>query len=247
MAELSHIREKNLFDKSTSYEGSTTKTNRATRERLDVAIANFWVDRTVLRKNEKPSKHIRTKIGEPPSPEEQARIKELNLPEGMYPAGAQIEGWSPLRDRTPWRIPSVTDTQQKVGLLPEWYLNIRSEVAVWLEIMRRIQPYIKLLEIRLPFPVYSLPALLVLIATAPLIPGPAIYNVLLAPILLLGGGIRWLDRVVAATQPMLWPIVNTLSAIAWAAKSVAYLLTGNGLAKLSYYSMFNVKSGGKRQ
>jgi hypothetical protein len=219
-----HIQKESIAPLETATQHTAQHIDLNGWELVDVGFGfKVWIHRGVNRVN--PERH--------------------ELQPGMYPGGSHVEGWSPLRDRTLWKEREVTKTQERLALLPEWYLSIRSQAAVWLEIMRRIQPYIVFAGIRLPFPVYSFAALLVLIATAPLIPGPAIYNVLLAPILLFGGGIQWLDRAVAFSQPLItWPLVNTYNAIVWTAQHVANALT-LGMFKLSrklnYYPMFNKK------
>lgn len=187
---------------------------------------------------------------DPPSPEEQGRIDEMKLPSGAYPGGGQVDGWSPLRERGPWSVPTITPSQRKVGLLPEWYTSIRNEVASTLEIMRRISPYIRFkvlgMNVRLQNPLYTFPAIVVLLVTAPTIPGPAVYNIALVPVLLMGGDVRWVDRLVAVMQPVLWPIVNTFNAVKWTAETVREVLSlpltwKFKMPKLLYYPLFNKK------
>jgi hypothetical protein len=157
-----------------------------------------------------------------------------------HSGGIDVEGWSPLRDRTPWKVPEISNLQKKMGLLPGWYTSIRPQVAEWLEIMRRIQPYVKVFGIRIPLPIYTAPAIALLLLSAPFIPGPAIYNAILIPILIFGGDIKWVDRGVAFTQPLLWPVVNAFNAIVWTAQHVANALTLNFFKfsrKLNYYPL----------
>lgn len=62
-----------------------------------------------------PLRLQKTDLFDPPTSGEQSRIDAMNLPIGAYPGGGQVEGWSPLRERDPWTVPTVTGTQKKNG------------------------------------------------------------------------------------------------------------------------------------
>lgn len=120
----------------------------------------------------------------------------------VYPGGSQVpEGeFTPLTKREPWTVP------EKRHWVPSWYEVWREEVAVWLEIFRRL-PSVG------GVPIYHLTAIAGLFAVAPLVPGLSWANAPFVGAILLGGGtVVWMD---ALATFVLQPIVLAAGAFMW--------------------------------
>lgn len=186
-------------------------------EKLRAFVGGFkerWVERRAARRAAREAQFEipieRETVLASTEPTVEAKKQERRV----YPGGSQLpkEQFTPLTDRTPWEVP------KEKFWVPSWYQKWREEIAVWLEVLRRL-PFLG------PVPIYRIMAVVSIFAIAPFVPGLSWFNApLFAPIFLMGGSVLWVD---ALATFVMQPLVLTTGAIFWAADRMQGSVTGS--------------------
>lgn len=146
--------------------------------------------------------NIRVERGTPQNPNK----KNPELKPGQYSGGSQVEGWSPLNDRTPWSVPPAKKW------IPNWYAAIRPQLAEFLELSSRLHW------------VYRLGIIAALFAIAPVVPGLSWANVpFIAGLLMFKGKINHMDPLVRwVANPLMALVTPALAGIMYVIDKVSY-------------------------